>query len=60
MKDNDSGITILMAEDDDGHAKLVQERFESLGASNPLIRFKDGKEAWDFLSVTTRALRICR
>lgn len=44
------GLTILMAEDDDGHAKLVQERFESVGVSNPVIRFRDGKETWDFLS----------
>ncbi len=50
MKDNNTGVTILMAEDDDGHAQLVQERFESVGVYNPLIRFRDGQEAWDFLS----------
>lgn len=50
MNTNDTGVTILMAEDDDGHAKLVQERFESVGVHNPIVRFKDGKEAWDFLS----------
>lgn len=44
------GLTILMAEDDDGHAKLVQERFESVGVYNPVIRFRDGKETWEFLS----------
>ncbi len=47
---NDNGVTILMAEDDDGHALLIQQRFESAGVSNPVIRFRDGKEAWDFLS----------
>lgn len=47
---NDDSVTILMAEDDDGHALLIQERFKSLGVSNALIRFKNGKEAWDFLS----------
>ena len=50
MENNSNGVTILMAEDDDGHARLVQERFESVGVHNPLIRFKDGQEAWDFLS----------
>jgi len=50
MKNDDSGVTILMAEDDDGHALLVQERFESVGVKNPLIRFRDGQETWDFLS----------
>jgi len=50
MKNGDNGVIILMAEDDDGHAQLVQERFESVGVYNPIIRFKDGQEAWDFLS----------
>lgn len=45
-----SGVTILMAEDDDGHARLVQERFESVGVTNPIVRFRDGGEAWAFLS----------
>ncbi|OHE78723.1 MAG: hypothetical protein A2107_13985 [Verrucomicrobia bacterium GWF2_62_7] len=52
MNDGENGITILMAEDDDGHARLVQERFESVGVYNPVIRFKDGQEAWNFLSGT--------
>ena len=47
--DND-GVTILMAEDDDGHALLVQERFEHVGVHNHIIRFRDGQEVWDFLS----------
>jgi CheY-like chemotaxis protein len=45
-----NGITILMAEDDDGHAQLVRERFESVGVFNPIIRFKNGEDAWAFLS----------
>lgn len=43
-------LTILMAEDDDGHAKLVEQRFESVGVKNPIIRFRDGTETWDFLT----------
>ena len=50
MNGKGEGVTILMAEDDDGHAKLVQERFESVGVSNPVLRFRDGQEAWAFLS----------
>ncbi len=50
MENNNDGVTILMAEDDDGHALLVQERFENVGVHNPIIRFKDGQETWDFLS----------
>lgn len=52
MKNHEDNITILMAEDDDGHALLVKERFESVGMRNPIIRFKDGSEAWAFLSGT--------
>ncbi len=48
--DNNSYVNILMAEDDDGHARLIQERFESVGVRNPITRFKDGNETWDFLS----------
>lgn len=48
-KENDE-VTIVMAEDDDGHAMLVKERFESVGVFNPIIRFRDGQETWDFLS----------
>lgn len=50
MENTDNGVTILIAEDDDGHALLVQERFEGVGVHNPLIRFRNGQEAWAFLS----------
>jgi CheY-like chemotaxis protein len=50
MNGKDNGVIILMAEDDDGHARLVRERFESVGVHNEIIRFKDGQEAWAFLS----------
>ena len=50
MENKNNNVTILMAEDDDGHALLVQQRFESVGITNPIIRFKDGREAWEFLS----------
>lgn len=43
-------LTILMAEDDDGHARLVEERFGNVGVQNPIVRFRDGAEAWDYLS----------
>jgi len=46
----DDNLTILMAEDDDGHARLVEERFESVGVKNPIVRFRDGAEAWAYLT----------
>ena len=41
---------ILIVEDDDGHADLVQEGLRDSGIFNPIIRFANGAEAWDFLT----------
>lgn len=54
MAHDNTGVTILMAEDDDGHAMLIQERFKNVGVFNPVIRFKNGQDAWDFLSGTAK------
>lgn len=50
MQNAEEGVTILMAEDDDGHALLLRQRLESAGARSPILRFDDGRETWDFLS----------
>jgi len=42
--------TILLVEDDDGHSLLIQERLRHSGMDNPVRRFSDGEEAWEFLS----------
>ncbi len=42
-------ITILIAEDDDGHAELVQKNLRRAGIINSIIRFSDGTEALNFL-----------
>lgn len=47
-----SDVTILIAEDDDGHAELINEHLNDAGVMNRRLRFKDGKEIWDFLSGT--------
>lgn len=49
MSDN---LVILMAEDEDAHARLVEQRFETIGVKNKIVRFRDGQEAWEFLSGT--------
>jgi len=41
--------TILLAEDDDGHALLVKSALRKAGFQNPVVRFCDGQEALDFL-----------
>jgi CheY-like chemotaxis protein len=40
---------ILLVEDDDGHAILVQNSLRKAGIRHPVIRCHDGQEAVDFL-----------
>ncbi|NLE60220.1 MAG: response regulator [Planctomycetes bacterium] len=42
-------LTILIAEDDDGHAKLIEMHLREAGLANPFVRFRDGQEVLDFL-----------
>lgn len=42
-------VTILFAEDDDGHAMLVERNLKRAGVINGLIRVVDGQEALDFV-----------
>ena len=42
-------LLIVLAEDDDGHASLVQRNLERAGLANGLERLKDGQEALDFV-----------
>jgi CheY-like chemotaxis protein len=42
-------VIILIAEDDDGHATLIERNLRRANLLNEIIRFKDGQEALDFL-----------
>lgn len=42
-------LTILIAEDDDGHAELVMEQLRDAGLAGPIRRFRDGQEVLDHL-----------
>jgi CheY-like chemotaxis protein len=42
-------VTLILAEDDDGHATLLERNLERAGFLNTVIRVKDGKEALEFL-----------
>ena len=46
-------ITIMIAEDDDGHAELIKDNLREAGVSNDIIRFRDGQEVLDFLLPAT-------
>jgi len=43
-------LLIVLVEDDDGHATLVERNLGRSGVSNRIVRLKDGQEALDFLS----------
>ena len=49
-------ITILMAEDNEGHAELILEELQSLGVANAIIRFRNGQELWDYLTTKGRQI----
>lgn len=40
---------ILIAEDDDGHAALIERNLQRSGVSRKFLRLKDGQETLDFL-----------
>jgi CheY-like chemotaxis protein len=43
------GLVILLAEDDDGHASLIQRNLKRAGLVNDMVRVRDGQEALDYL-----------
>lgn len=42
-------VTILIADDDDGHAALIRKNLRRAGLDNEIMRFRDGQEILDFL-----------
>lgn len=48
------GLRVLIAEDDDGHAELIEEALRESGVLNEIRRFRDGQELLDFLEASRR------
>jgi CheY-like chemotaxis protein len=42
-------LTLILAEDDDGHASLVQRNLRRAGFVNDMVHVKDGQEALDYI-----------
>lgn len=42
-------VTILVADDDAGHALLIEKNLQRTGLNNPLLRFENGQSLLDFL-----------
>ena len=45
----DERLVILLAEDDDGHAELIQRNLKRAGIANEIVRARDGQEALDYI-----------
>ncbi len=46
-------VKIILVEDDDGDAKAIRRAFSKARIANPLIRFRNGREALSFLKGET-------
>lgn len=46
---NRDRLVILLAEDDDGHAKLIERNLQRAGVVNPIVRVADGQAALDYI-----------
>lgn len=46
---NSERLVILLAEDDDGHAQLIERNLKRAGVVNPIVRVVDGQAALDYI-----------
>ncbi|MBL0370639.1 response regulator [Rhizobium sp. KVB221] len=42
-------VTIVMIEDDEGHARLIEKNVRRAGVNNPIMPFTNGNSALDFI-----------
>ena len=42
-------VTILLVEDDPGHARLIEKNLRRSGVTNPISKASDGQEAVDYI-----------
>ena len=49
MSQDAKPVTIIMIEDDEGHARLIEKNIRRAGVNNELIAFVDGTSALDYL-----------
>jgi CheY-like chemotaxis protein len=42
-------VVILIADDDAGHARLIEKNIQRAGLHNPVLRFENGQDILDFL-----------
>jgi CheY-like chemotaxis protein len=49
-------LTVLLAEDDDGHARLIERNLQRAGLVNRVVRARDGQEALDIIRTGSHGL----
>ncbi|RFC69238.1 MULTISPECIES: response regulator [Mesorhizobium] len=49
MSDKGKSVTIVMIEDDEGHARLIEKNIRRAGVSNDIIPFSNGTDALNYL-----------
>jgi DNA-binding response OmpR family regulator len=54
MKAAGREVTIVMVEDDEGHARLIEKNVRRAGVNNEIVPFTNGNEALDYILGTDR------
>ena len=49
MNNDGKPVTIIMIEDDEGHARLIEKNIRRAGVANEIIPFVNGTSALEFL-----------
>ncbi|MBB2961113.1 putative O-methyltransferase YrrM [Methylobacterium sp. R2-1] len=47
-------VSIVMIEDDEGHARLIERNIRRAGVNNEIVPFRDGTSALEFLFGSVR------
>lgn len=55
MKAAGKEVTIVMIEDDEGHARLIEKNVRRAGVNNEIVPFANGNEALDYILGQDRA-----
>ncbi len=43
-------LTIVMIEDDEGHARLIERNFRRAGVTNDIVHFSDGASSYTYFN----------
>lgn len=51
-------VSIIMVEDDEGHARLIEKNIRRAGVNNEIIAFRDGTSVLDYLFGADKSGRV--